>query len=151
MLSAIKDNLQIQLLAKKIKEKFNPQKIILFGSYAYGTPEKGSDLDLFIIMDTEIPVREQAYLIRRELRGLTPIDIIVRTPEQVEERIKLGDFFIKKIMQDGVVLCFHSQQCIEKYMKAILQENEVEFEKIHDLDVLLQQSKDFIPELESYR
>lgn len=48
-------------------------------------------------------------------------------------------------------ICFHSQQCIEKYMKAILQENEVEFEKIHDLDILLGQCKDFIPELESHR
>lgn len=48
-------------------------------------------------------------------------------------------------------VCFHSQQCIEKYMKAILQENEVEFEKIHDLDVLLQQCINFIPELENYR
>ena len=48
-------------------------------------------------------------------------------------------------------VCFHAQQCIEKYMKAILQENEVEFEKIHDLDVLLQQCGSFIPELEEYR
>ena len=104
MLSAIKDNLQIQLLAKKIKEKFNPQKIILFGSYAYGAPKKGSDLDLFIIMDTNIPVRKQAFLIRRELKESIPIDVIVRTPQQVEERIKLGDFFIKQILQKGVVL-----------------------------------------------
>lgn len=48
-------------------------------------------------------------------------------------------------------VCFHAQQCIEKYMKAILQENEIEFDKIHDLDVLLQQCLDFIPELENYR
>lgn len=48
-------------------------------------------------------------------------------------------------------ICFHSQQCVEKYMKAILQENEVEFDKIHDLDVLLEQCKSFIPELETYK
>ena len=48
-------------------------------------------------------------------------------------------------------VCFHSQQCIEKYMKAILQKNNVEFEKIHDLDVLLRQCIDFIPRLENYR
>ncbi len=48
-------------------------------------------------------------------------------------------------------VCFHAQQCIEKYMKAILQENEVEFEKIHDLDVLLGQCTDFIPELKNFR
>jgi len=48
-------------------------------------------------------------------------------------------------------VCFHAQQCIEKYMKAILQENDIEFEKIHDLDILLQKGRSFIPELEDYR
>jgi len=96
------DNLQIRLLAKKIKEKFNPQKIILFGSYAYGIPKRSSDLDLLIIMDTNIPVRKQAFLIRRELKESIPIDVIVRTPQQVEERVKLGDFFIKQIIQKGI-------------------------------------------------
>jgi len=48
-------------------------------------------------------------------------------------------------------VCFHSQQCIEKYIKAILQENEVEFEKIHDLDVLQEQCKMFISEIATYR
>jgi predicted nucleotidyltransferase len=91
-------------IVKLIKDKFDAKKVILFGSYAYGTPEKGSDVDLFIIMDTKISVREQAFFIRRELKESIPIDIIVRTPEQVEERIKLGDFFIKKIMNDGIVL-----------------------------------------------
>jgi predicted nucleotidyltransferase len=98
------DNLQIRFIAEKIKEKFSPEKIILFGSYGYGTPKKGSDFDLFIIMDTNISVREQAFLIRRELTGSIPIDVIVRTPQQVEERIMLGDFFIKQILQKGVIL-----------------------------------------------
>jgi HEPN domain-containing protein len=48
-------------------------------------------------------------------------------------------------------VCFHAQQCIEKYMKAILQENEAEFEKIHDLDVLLRQCMNFMPALENHR
>ena len=95
---------EIDALASQIKSKFCPQKIILFGSYANGTPSKGSDLDFFIIMDTHIPVREQAFLIRRELKEPIPIDVIVRTPRQVEERIQLGDFFIKQIMQKGIVL-----------------------------------------------
>jgi HEPN domain-containing protein len=45
-------------------------------------------------------------------------------------------------------VCFHAQQCVEKYLKAVLQENEVVFQKIHDLEVLLHQSLSFIPELE---
>ena len=48
-------------------------------------------------------------------------------------------------------VCFHAQQCLEKYLKAILQENDLAFEKIHDLDVLLQQCKGFIPQLEAHR
>lgn len=94
----------IKSIAEFIKNKFNPQKIILFGSYGYGMPEKASDIDLFIIMDTDISVRDQAFLIRKEIKGDIPIDLIVRTPKQVEERIKLGDFFIKRIMQNGVSL-----------------------------------------------
>src|SRR4030042_1258081 len=48
-------------------------------------------------------------------------------------------------------VCYHSQQCIEKYMKAALTENEIDFEKIHDLDVLLKQCKDIIPKLNEQR
>jgi HEPN domain-containing protein len=48
-------------------------------------------------------------------------------------------------------VCYHAQQCIEKYMKAILQENEIDFEKIHDLDILLQKCGGFTPELEASR
>jgi len=99
-----RDNVQINTLTKTIKEKFNPQRIILFGSYGYGAPTEGSDIDLFVIMDTPIPVKKQAFLIRRELKFAVPIDVIVRTPEQVEERLKLGDFFIKKVMEQGVEL-----------------------------------------------
>jgi len=94
----------IESMAKLIKEKFNPKKIILFGSYAYGTPEKGSDIDFLIVMDTELPVREQAFLIRRELRTMIPVDIIVRTPEQVKARIESEDYFIKRVVETGIPL-----------------------------------------------
>lgn len=98
------DNLQIRLLAGKIKEKFNAPQIFLFGSYAYGKPKKWSDIDLFIIMDTPIPVKKQAALIRMALPSYIPIDVIVRTPAQVEERIKMGDSFIKRILDKGIKL-----------------------------------------------
>ena len=97
------DKSQIPAMAAVIKGKFHPEKVILFGSYAYGTPTKASDIDLFIIMKTDISILEQAYLIRRELPRKIPIDVIVRTPEQVEER-KENDFFIKQILNKGVYL-----------------------------------------------
>jgi predicted nucleotidyltransferase len=98
------DNVHIRELSQTIKGKFNPHRIILFGSYGYGVPTEGSDIDLFVIMDTPIPVKRQAFLIRRELKSSVPVDVIVRTPQQVEERIKLGDFFVKKVMEQGIEL-----------------------------------------------
>jgi predicted nucleotidyltransferase len=98
------DNVHIRELSQTIKGKFNPHRIILFGSYGYGVPTEGSDIDLLVIMDTPIPVKRQAFLIRRELKSSVPVDVIVRTPQQVEERLKLGDFFIKRVMEKGVEL-----------------------------------------------
>ena len=60
-------------------------------------------------------------------------------------RVANREFFIEDPVYDAV--CFHAQQCIEKYLKALLQENDIFFEKIHDLDVLVEQSKILIPEL----
>jgi len=100
-----KTSAHIQAIAQTIKEKFSPRRVILFGSYGYGVPAtKGSDIDLFVIMNTSLPVKKQAFLIRRELTSAIPLDVIVRTPEQVEERLRLGDFFIKKIMEQGIEL-----------------------------------------------
>ncbi len=97
-------NKEILTLAEEIRRKFNPEKIILFGSYAYGTPRENSDVDLLIIMNTNLSVKEQAFLIRRELKTSIPIDILVKTPKEIEERLKLGDFFIKKAIEEGIIL-----------------------------------------------
>ena len=102
------DDLKVQSLAQKIKEKFNPQKVILFGSHANGAPAKGSDIDLLIIMNTNLKPYKQASLIRMFLDDIFgvnyPIDIIVRTPESIERRIKEGDFFIKSVLEEGASL-----------------------------------------------
>jgi len=95
------DQKYIQSLASKIKQQFHPEKIILFGSYGYGAPHRASDIDLLVIMQTDIPVREQAFLIRREIREPISVDVIVRTPQQIEERIRQGDFFIREIVRKG--------------------------------------------------
>lgn len=102
------DNIQIKLIAERIREKFEPKRIILFGSYAYGISKKGSDVDLLVIMDTELRYPKQAAQIRLyldETVGVNfPIDIIVRSPEFIEERLKKGDFFIKTILEKGIEL-----------------------------------------------
>ncbi|OGL45512.1 MAG: hypothetical protein A2W05_06385 [Candidatus Schekmanbacteria bacterium RBG_16_38_10] len=72
-------------IVKKVTDNFNPEKIILFGSYAYGTPTKDSDIDLMVIMDTEMKPYERALPIRKALKYLgMPKDVIVRTPQEFE-------------------------------------------------------------------
>lgn len=74
---------QINEVSKRIVRNFKPQKIILFGSYANGTPTEESDLDLLVIKDSDSPSRLQNRKIRRLLSDLRiPIDVIVKTPEE---------------------------------------------------------------------
>lgn len=93
-------------LIKKINSFFSPKKIILFGSYAWGAPTKDSDYDLFIIMDS----KEKRHS-KRAIEILSKchpadisIDLLVRTPEEVENRLEAGDPFIKKIVTEGKIL-----------------------------------------------
>lgn len=95
---------KIQSLAQEIGRKFHPNKIILFGSYAYGIPTQDSDVDLLVIMNTKRRSVEQAVVVRQSVDFPFPVDLIVRTPEQIDERLHLGDFFIKEILTRGKVL-----------------------------------------------
>jgi predicted nucleotidyltransferase len=94
----------IRDIVKQIAEQFHPEKIILFGSYAYGKPRPESDVDLLVVMDTPLRNREQAAQIARALDYHFGLDVLVRTPQQIFERISLGDFFIQEIMERGKVL-----------------------------------------------
>jgi predicted nucleotidyltransferase len=92
----------IQHIANIIAEKFDPEKIILFGSHAYGDPKPWSDVDLLVVMATDLAPREQRVKISR---ALSPhpfgIDIIVRTPADLERRLALGDFFLREVVSKG--------------------------------------------------
>jgi predicted nucleotidyltransferase len=90
--------------ADQIAKKFHPNKIILFGSYAYGKPSEDSDVDILVIMHFEGKGAHKATEILLATDPRFPIDLIVRTPEQIRTRIKLGDFFIREITQKGEVL-----------------------------------------------
>jgi uncharacterized protein len=95
----------IRHVAKRIADKFNPDKIVLFGSYAYGKPTANSDVDLLIVMNTPLRERQQRLEISRAISPRPfPIDIVVRTPAQVKERIRMGDYFITEIMAQGQIL-----------------------------------------------
>jgi predicted nucleotidyltransferase len=94
----------IQTLAQIIIEKFHPQRIILFGSYASGNPRPESDVDILVVMETLLKESEQALQIRREVNILSGLDLIVYTPENLKRRISWGDSFLQEIVTQGVVL-----------------------------------------------
>ena len=98
------DMAQIETLSQQIVEKFQPERIILFGSHAYGEPTKDSDVDLLVVLPFEgYPFRKAAE-IRCQINPKFPIDFLVRTPDQLRQRLELGDFFIKEIIDRGKVL-----------------------------------------------
>ena len=94
----------IRQLCKRIVQEFKPEKIILFGSYAYGRPTPASDLDLLVIMQFDGDPLEQAVAMLNRLNVLLPIDLLVRTPEQIRHRLEMGDRFMRDIVERGKVL-----------------------------------------------
>ncbi len=91
-------------VVRQIVEKFQPQKIILFGSYARGNPRPESDVDLLVIMNTRLkPVRQEIEICQR-IDYEFGLDLLVYTPEVLTRRIELGDSFLREIIRDGKVV-----------------------------------------------
>ena len=182
-------------ITRRIVAEFQPERIILFGSYAYGKPRINSDIDLLVISNR---MRNKSVLERdRRVSDIAhsplvpgqilPMDILVRSPAELSHRLKIGDPFFRAVALKGHVLyrragsryrldskkwrnrmpesiliqewvqhaeedyesaldllrrrkyptpgmvCYHCQQCAEKYLKAFLLKHNVMFEKIHNL------------------
>lgn len=94
----------IQETARQIVERFDPEQIILFGSYAYGQPHPESDVDLLVVMETPLKETEQAIRICQTIPYRYGLDLLVRTPENLKRRIALGDQFLQEIISRGKVL-----------------------------------------------
>jgi HEPN domain-containing protein/predicted nucleotidyltransferase len=178
----------IQATCDDIVREFSPLQVILFGSYAYGTPTEDSDVDLLVVMDIpESETRQRAVEIGERVPHRFRMDLLVRSPKEIAYRVSYNDWFLREITEKGEVLykavdffnkplkkekcfmnpltlewiqkaeadydtvqllqqvetaskdiiCFHAQQCIEKYLKAWLQEANISFGKTHDLKELL--------------
>ncbi len=194
----------IQATCNDIVRKFAPLQVILFGSYAYGTPTEDSDVDMLVVMD--VPKSEfinKAIEIRQRISYRFGMDLLVRSPEEIAYRVSYNDWFLREITEKGEVLhqstthynrkktqvgievgnssyvsaikkekngmnpltlewiekaendyaavqqllqasnplhdiiCFHAQQCIEKYLKAWLQESNSPVQRTHNLEELL--------------
>jgi len=94
----------IKRLCAQIAREFRPRSIILFGSYAYGRPTPDSDVDLLVIMPHEGRSTDQAIKISSRLEHRFPIDLIVRSPQEVRRRLKWNDFFLREATSKGVVM-----------------------------------------------
>jgi len=99
---------KIPEIKEKIVREINPEKIILFGSYAWGKPTDDSDVDLLIIQKSNEPRRARQISLRRKLFGSgVPMDIIIYTPEELEKRMSIRDVYIRKILRDGKLIYGH--------------------------------------------
>jgi predicted nucleotidyltransferase len=95
---------EISAFARRIGERFHPERIILFGSYAYGSPTADSDVDLLVIMKTRRREIDQAVEIRLALDAPFPLDLMVRRPQTIRRRIAQGDCFLREIITRGKVV-----------------------------------------------
>jgi predicted nucleotidyltransferase len=93
----------IRRFARRIAERFHPERIILFGSYAYGKPHEESDVDLLVIMRTKNAI-DQSIRIKTAFKRLFSLDLIVRTPWQIERGLKDDNWFLREIIEKGKVL-----------------------------------------------
>ena len=192
----------IQATCDDIVREFKPLQVILFGSYAYGTPKEYSDVDLLVVMPVaKSETRDQAVEIRQRIPSRFSMDLLVRSPEDIAYRISHNDWFLREITEKGVVLyesndfiyiphkkentkmnpltlewiekaegdfiaamqlhrgpnpvnhviCFLAQQCVEKYLKACLQEMNIPIIRTHNLTQLLDLLLPTIPEWEAWK
>jgi len=97
----------ISSAVEKLKKEYCPEKIILFGSYAYGKPSMDSDIDLLIVKDTKEGKIARFVEVKRIIynsRTKVPISPLVYTPNELKRRLKLGDDFINEIITKGSLL-----------------------------------------------
>ncbi len=95
---------EIQQFVDGIAEAFNPQRVILFGSHARGDATPDSDVDLLVIMPTKKRTVQQALEIRQRVNHPFPLDLLVRTPRDVCERLAMRDCFLQTILEEGKTL-----------------------------------------------
>src|SRR5438552_1319691 len=93
----------IRRFARQVAERFRPDKIILFGSHAYGTPHADSDVDILVVMPAGNEL-DQGFRIHSTLLPPFPLDLIVRTPKNLKWRLEEGDSFLREVVSRGKVL-----------------------------------------------
>ena len=106
MYSRMTTHSTIKKITTKIVNNFHPQKIIMFGSWAWGKPHPDSDIDFFIVKESAERRIDRGRSLQSHLFGhrFPPMDLLIYTPSEVEKRITLEDPFILDILKRGKVL-----------------------------------------------
>jgi len=95
---------KIHAFVDEVVRQFRPKRVVLFGSYAYGEPNEDSDVDLLVIMPHKEHSAVQAAEILKCIRAGFPVDLIVRSPQTIQQRIEMDDYFITEILGQGETL-----------------------------------------------
>jgi uncharacterized protein len=95
---------QIREFSRRLAEEYRPKRIVLFGSHAKGSPRRDSDVDLLVVMPFSGNGMLKAAEIIRRLEPGFAVDLLVRTPRQVQRRLAANDFFLRQALADGTVL-----------------------------------------------
>lgn len=95
---------EIKTIVKTLKEKYKPEKIILFGSFAFGKPKENSDVDLCLIKKTKDPFPRRLFKVVKYIESDLGTDILVYTPDEWQEALEEENYFIKEIAQKGQIL-----------------------------------------------
>ena len=160
----------IEEIKTRLVERYNPDRIILFGSHSTGKPQEESDIDLLVLKDTKDRPIDRRIQVEKILADRSmPLDIVVYTPQEIRYLFSMGSPFVEEIIETGRVIYmrkatdngikdaedelssalilfehekfkgvyYHSQQCVEKALKALIIEKGSKPEKIHDIVELL--------------
>ena len=95
---------QIDDFGRRVGEEFHPERVVLFGSYARGAATADSDVDVLVVTRFEGRSVDKSVEIRLRTNPPFPLDLLVRTPEVVRQRIEMGDWFLRDILRHGKVL-----------------------------------------------
>jgi len=95
---------EIHRVCDQIARLFKPERIVLFGSYAYGKPTGDSDVDLLVVMPFRGKGFRKAAEIRSQIDAAFPLDLVVRTSGELNRRVAVGDFFLREATEKGEVL-----------------------------------------------
>ena len=92
---------EIKKITEQIVKKYKPEKIILFGSFAYGKPKENSDVDLLLIKKTKEKFLKRIFEVAKIIRSSLGTDTLVYTPKEWSQALKEENYFIKEINQKG--------------------------------------------------